>query len=168
VLQCIRPTLCPCITAQGWYDYDRNIAKGRKPLPSKEVDLLVQKYAKKGQRQFSEQEMIERVLFPLVNEGFKCLEEGIAKQPFDIDVVYLYGYGWPIYRGGPMWWADHEVGLKYLLERLELFAVQFPDTPYYIPSELLKKCVTLKVTVEDYFNLGIFQSREGMHRPSKL
>jgi 3-hydroxyacyl-CoA dehydrogenase len=110
--------------------------------------------------------MIERVLFPLVNEGFKCLEEGIAKQPSDIDVVYLYGYGWPIYRGGPMWWVDHEVGLKYLLKRLEQFAAQFPDTPYYVPSELLKKCITLNVTVEDYFNLGIFQSGQEIHSQS--
>jgi 3-hydroxyacyl-CoA dehydrogenase len=112
--------------------------------------------------------MIERVLFPLVNEGFKCLEEGIAKNPSDIDVVYLYGYGWPVYRGGPMWWADHEVGLKYLLKQLERFAAQFPDTPYYLPSELLRKCVTLQVTVEEYFNLGIFQRREGTHPHSKL
>lgn len=153
-------------TGKGWYDYDKNIGKGRKPLPSKEADALVQKYAKKGQRPFSEQEMIERVLFPLVNEGYKCLEEGIAKRPSDIDVVYLYGYGWPVYRGGPMWWADNEVGLKYLLQRLEDFSSQFPDTSYYVPSELLKKCVTLGVTVEDYFNLGFFRSQAGMH--SKL
>jgi hypothetical protein len=168
LLRYIRPNLRPSIIAQGWYDYDKNIGKGRKPLPSKEVDVLVQRYAKTGQRQFLDQEMIERVLFPLVNEGFKCLEEGIAKQPSDIDVVYLFGYGWPVYRGGPMWWADHEVGLKYLLKRLELYAAQFPNTPYYVPSELLKKCVTLKVTVEDYYNLGIFQSEEGIHSVSKL
>ena len=148
---------------QGWYDYDKTVGKGRKPLPSAEADALVQKYAKKGQRPFSDQEMIERVLFPMVNEGFKCLEEGIAKQPSDIDVIYLYGYGWPVYRGGPMWWADNEVGLPYLLERLEDFAKQFPDTPYYIPSELLKKCVTLKVKVEDYYNLGLFKEQVGVH-----
>lgn len=152
--------------SQGWYDYDKNVGKGRKPLPSKEVDGLIQKYAKKGQRPASGQEMIERVLFPLVNEGFKCLEEGIAKQPSDIDVVYLYGYGWPVYRGGPMWWADNEVGLRYLLKRLEDFSAQFPETPYYVPSELLKKCVTLNVNVEDYFNLGLFKSQAGIR--SKL
>ncbi|KAG7364888.1 NAD-binding 3-hydroxyacyl-CoA dehydrogenase [Nitzschia inconspicua] len=153
-------------TGKGWYDYDESVGKGRKPLTSKEVDQLVQKYAIKGQRQFSEQEMIERVLFPLVNEGFKCLEEGIAKQPSDIDVIYLHGYGWPVYRGGPMWWADNEVGLTYLLKRLEDFSAQFPETPYYVPSELLKKCVTLGVTVEDYFNLGLFQGQVGIR--SKL
>jgi 3-hydroxyacyl-CoA dehydrogenase/enoyl-CoA hydratase/carnithine racemase len=150
-------------TGKGWYDYDKNIGKGRKSLPSKEADALVQKYAKKGQRPFSDQEMIERVLFPMVNEGFKCLEEGIAKQPSDIDVVYLYGYGWPVYRGGPMWWADNEVGLKYLLKRLEDFSKQFPDTPYYVPSELLKKCVTLNVKVEDYYSLGLLKEEVGDH-----
>jgi 3-hydroxyacyl-CoA dehydrogenase len=106
--------------------------------------------------------MIERVLFPLVNEGFKCLEEGIAKQPSDIDVVYLHGYGWPVYRGGPMWWADNQVGLKYLLKRLEEFSKQFPETNYFLPSELLRTCVTLDVKVEDYFNLGMFKSKNGI------
>jgi 3-hydroxyacyl-CoA dehydrogenase len=69
-------------------------------LPSKEVDALVRKYAKVDSVPLSEVEIVERALFPLVNEGFKCLEEGIANQPSDIDVIYLYGYGWPIYRGG--------------------------------------------------------------------
>jgi len=121
---------------------------------------LVEQYARPGQKPFSDQQMIERVLFPLVNEGFKCLEEGIANQPSDIDVVYLYGYGWPIYRGGPMYWADHEVGLKYLLGRLEEFTKQFPDTDYYKPSKLLISCVTMDVTVEKYYELGLHQKHE--------
>jgi len=54
-----------------------------------------------------------------------------------------------------MWWADHEVGLKYLLKRLEEFSVQFPSTNYYAPSELLKRCVMMDLTVEEYFNLGL-------------
>lgn len=106
--------------------------------------------------------MIERVLFPMVNEGFKCLEEGIAIQPSDIDVIYVYGYGWPIFRGGPMYWADNEVGLKYLLRRLEEFSKQFPSTPYYTPSDLLKQCVTMDLTLEDYFKLGLFKKNNGL------
>mmetsp|Transcript_67501 Transcript_67501/g.137402 ORF Transcript_67501/g.137402 Transcript_67501/m.137402 type:complete len:111 (+) Transcript_67501:168-500(+) len=106
--------------------------------------------------------MIERVLFPMVNEGFKCLEEGIAMKPSDIDVIYVYGYGWPIYRGGPMYWADHEVGLKYLLGRLEDFSLQFPQTDYYTPSKLLKQCVAMDLTLEDYFNLGHFKKYNGI------
>ena len=154
------------IRLQGWYDYDKKVGKGRKPFPSKEVDNLIRRFAKSGRIPFSEQQMIERVLFPMVNEGFKCLEEGIAMQPSDIDVIYVYGYGWPIYRGGPMYWADHDVGLKYLLRRLEEFSKQFPRTDYYSPSKLLKQCVMMDLTVEEYFNLGLFKKQNG--GPSKL
>jgi 3-hydroxyacyl-CoA dehydrogenase len=131
------------------------VGKGRKPIPSQEMDALVRRYAKVGMSPFSEKDIIERVFFPLVNEGFKCLEEGIARQPSDIDVVYIYGYGWPIYRGGPMWWADHEVGLQYLLRRLEELSRQFPKTGYFTPSELLRRCVTMDLKVEDYYKLGL-------------
>ena len=110
--------------------------------------------------------MIERVLFPMVNEGFKCLEEGIAMKPSDIDVIYVYGYGWPIFRGGPMYWADNEVGLKYLLSRLEDFSKQFPRTDYYMPSKLLRECVTMDLTLEDYFKLGLFKQQKRL--PSKM
>ena len=146
-------------SGKGWYDYDKKVGKGRKPLPSTEVDDLIRKYSKRDQTPFSEQQIIERVLFPMVNEGFKCLEEGIASKPSDIDVVYIFGYGWPVYKGGPMWWADHEVGLKYLLRRLEDFSAQFPSTDYYVPSELLKQCVMMQLTVEEYFSLGLFKNR---------
>mmetsp|Transcript_12872 Transcript_12872/g.30387 ORF Transcript_12872/g.30387 Transcript_12872/m.30387 type:complete len:745 (-) Transcript_12872:51-2285(-) len=149
-------------SGKGWYDYDKNVGKGRKPIPSKEVDDLIRRYAQRKQTQFTDQEMIERVLFPMVNEGFKCLEEGVATNPSDIDVIYVYGYGWPIFRGGPMYWADNEVGLKYLLHRLEEFSKQFPTTPYYTPSKLLKKCVALDLSLEDYFKLGHFKKQDGI------
>ncbi len=151
-------------SSKGWYDYDKNVGKGRKPIPSKEVADLIGRYAQKNRAPFSDQQMVERVLFPMVNEGFKCLEEGIADKPSDIDVIYVYGYGWPIFRGGPMYWADHEVGLKYLLRRLEEFSKQFPDTPYYTPSNLLKTCVTMDLTLEDYFNLGLFKKQNGLSK----
>ena len=92
-----------------------------------------------------------RVLFPLVNEGFKCLEEGIVQRPSDIDVVYVYGYGWPVWRGGPMYWADNEIGLPRLLEGLKRLSRQFPETEHYRPSALLERCVGLTITVEDYY-----------------
>lgn len=149
------------ILNKGWYDYDQNVGKGRKPFPSKEVADLVRRYAKSGCVPFSEKQMIERVLFPMVNEGFKCLEEGIAMQPSDIDVVYVYGYGWPIYRGGPMYWADNDVTLKYLLSRLEVFSKQFPGTDYYKPSELLKQCVMMDLTVEEFFQMGLLKRQNG-------
>jgi 3-hydroxyacyl-CoA dehydrogenase len=123
------------------------------------VDELIRRYAKTPCAPFSDIQMIERVLFPLVNEGFKCLEEGIAQQPSDIDVVYLYGYGWPVYRGGPMYWADHEVGLQHLLARLREFSRQFPETDYYKPSKLLETCVAMGLKVEEYYARGLHKKR---------
>ena len=85
-------------------------------MPSNEVDALVRRYVKNGAMPLEDKEIVERVLFPLVNEGFKCLEEGIAQQPSDIDVVYLYGYGWPVYRGG-----------MYITGNLEIFTCVFTN-----------------------------------------
>ncbi len=140
---------------KGWYDYDPKVGRGRKPIPSMEVEKFIATYQKEKVTQYNQQEIIERVLFPLVNEGFKILEEGIASSPSDIDVIYLYGYGWPSWRGGPMFWADHEVGLPYLLERLEQMNIEFPGSTYYISSTLLRNCVRQGLTVEDYYEKGL-------------
>jgi len=137
---------------KGWYDYDPAIGKGRKGLPSKEMKDLIRSYATSTDSQsLSPEEIVERVLFPLVNEGFKCLEESIARSPGDIDVVYLYGYGFPAWRGGPMYWADNEIGLPRLLATLQEFSRRFPDTEHFVPSKLLEECVRLGVTVETYY-----------------
>ena len=69
-------------------------------------------------REISQEEILERCLYPMVNEGAKILEEGIAIRPSDIDVVWVNGYGWPVYRGGPMWWAD-SVGLAKIVARMD-------------------------------------------------
>lgn len=136
---------------KGWYDYDPSIGKGRTPLPSPEVDAIVGQYVKKNGRPIlTPEQIVERLLFPLVNEGYKCLEEGIVQRPSDIDVVYAYGYGWPVWRGGPMYWADHEVGLPHLWETLQRLFREFPETEHYRPSKLLETCVRLGTTVEDY------------------
>ena len=146
---------------KGWYDYDRNIGKGRKPLPSIEMSNFIQKYIEQPPRRntisnvtkecLSDQEIIERVLYPLVNEGFKCLEEGIVARPSDIDVVYIYGYGFPVTKGGPMYWADHIVTLPQLLSKLQEFQVRFPTTDHYQPSQLLIDCVRHDMTLADYW-----------------
>ena len=128
------------------------------------MNELVGKYVKSPSTRFSNEQMIERVLFPLVNEGFKCLEEGIVQQPSDIDVVYLYGYGWPVYRGGPMFWGDHEVGLKKLLTALQKLSRQFPTTDYYVPSKLLETCVALDMTVEKYYALGLHKKNKAISK----
>ncbi|WNO54985.1 3-hydroxyacyl-CoA dehydrogenase NAD-binding domain-containing protein [Stakelama saccharophila] len=101
----------------GFYDYDDR----RNPTPSPRVAEIIEDFRKKtGARQHdvTEQEIIERTLYPMVNEGAKILEEGKAQRASDIDVVWIYGYGWPVYRGGPMFWAD-TVGLKTIVEGLE-------------------------------------------------
>ena len=108
----------------GFYDYDEK----RRPSPSPVVQDMIEQYAaEKGieRREISDQEIVERTLYPMVNEGAKILEEGMAQRASDIDVVWVYGYGWPVYRGGPMHWADAEgpgkivEGLKRQEERMK-------------------------------------------------
>jgi 3-hydroxyacyl-CoA dehydrogenase len=91
----------------GFYDYDEK----RRPTPSPVVQQIIEDFAKKQgveRREISDQEIVERTLYTMVNEGAKILEEGIAQRASDVDVVWVYGYGWPVYRGGPMFWADSE------------------------------------------------------------
>jgi 3-hydroxyacyl-CoA dehydrogenase len=99
-------------TGAGFYRYDEN----RKPIPDPEVQALV----RKSSRAISDQEIVERCIYALINEGFKVLEEGIASRAVDIDVIYLTGYGFPAYRGGPMFYAD-TVGLKKIHDRVAQF-----------------------------------------------
>jgi 3-hydroxyacyl-CoA dehydrogenase len=77
------------------------------------------------------------MMYPMINEGARILEENIAARPSDIDVIWLYGYGWPIYRGGPMFYAD-QVGLKHIADRLSYYAKETND-PSLEPSALLKR-----------------------------
>jgi 3-hydroxyacyl-CoA dehydrogenase len=100
----------------GFYDYDEK----RRPSPSPRVqEIIVDFRAKSGveKRDISDQEIVERTLYTMVNEGAKILEEGMAQRASDLDVVWVYGYGWPVYRGGPMAWAD-TVGLGKIVEGL--------------------------------------------------
>jgi 3-hydroxyacyl-CoA dehydrogenase len=101
----------------GFYDYDEK----RRPSPSPVVQQIIEDFAKKQgveRREISDEEIVERTLYTMVNEGAKILEEGIAQRASDIDVVWVYGYGWPVYRGGPMFWAD-SVGLAKIVEGLK-------------------------------------------------
>jgi len=100
----------------GFYDYDEK----RRPSPSPVVQQIIEDFAKKQgvqRREISDEEIVERTLYTMVNEGAKILEEGIAQRASDIDVVWVYGYGWPVYRGGPMFWAD-TVGLDTIVDGL--------------------------------------------------
>lgn len=124
-------------TGKGYYKYE---AGSRAALPDPEVEKLIDEtLARLGRKKrvVSDDEILERMMYPMINEGAKILEEGIAARPSDIDVVWLYGYGWPIYRGGPMFWAD-SVGLKHIADRLSFYAKETND-PSLEPAPLLKK-----------------------------
>jgi len=101
----------------GFYDYDEK----RRPSPSPVVQKIIEDFAKKEgveRREISDEEIVERTLYTMVNEGAKILEERMAQRASDIDVVWVYGYGWPVYRGGPMFWSD-TVGLQNIVDGLK-------------------------------------------------
>jgi len=124
-------------TGAGWYDYQ---AGDRHAHPSKLVDdMIVQHSAELGlaRRAIGDEEIVERLVYALVNEGARILEEGIALRAADIDVVYLMGYGFPLYRGGPMFYAD-TVGLPTVLEAIERYAAGYHGEAWQ-PAPLLRK-----------------------------
>lgn len=119
----------------GYYDYDEN----RRPTPSPLTETIVREFASKHARQpqaMDDEEIIEWLLYPVVNEAAKILEEGVALRSSDIDVALITGYGWPVYRGGPMFWAD-EIGLGRIVDRLEALSTELGDA--YKPAALLKQ-----------------------------
>jgi len=120
-------------TGAGWYKYDEN----RRAIPDPEVADLVHRWAAQAgvpQRKISDEEIVERCIYALVNEGARVLEEGFALRAVDIDIIYINGYGFPAYRGGPMWYAD-TVGLKKVHERIRQLEDQHGET--WRPSPLL-------------------------------
>lgn len=123
-------------TGAGFYTYDGK----RNPTPDPLIEELIIKHSDEvgiKRRAVSDQEIIERALYSMINEGAKILKEGIAARPHDIDVVWIYGYGFPAYLGGPMFYAD-TVGLKKIYEAI----LKYNDTvgpEYWTPSPLLEK-----------------------------
>lgn len=87
------------------------------PLPSLPSPSSARRDNSRRGRNISPEEIVARCFYPLINEGFRCLEEGIAEHPADIDVVWAHGYSWPRWRGGPMFWAD-EIGAKTLVREM--------------------------------------------------
>ena len=124
-------------TGAGWYDY---LPGDRKAYPSETVNAMIVKHSADigvERRKISDQEIVERLVYSLVNEGAKILEEGIAMRASDIDMVYLTGYGFPLHRGGPMFYAD-SVGLLNVLMAMEKYAVG-PNADAWTPAPLLVK-----------------------------
>src|SRR6202044_3017059 len=124
-------------TGAGFYDYDEN----RNARPSPLVEKIILDFASAegvNRRTISDDEILERCLYPMINEGAKILEEGKALRASDIDIVWINGYGWPVYRGGPMFYGD-TIGLKTVLDRMKAFQATMGDD--FKPSALLERLV---------------------------
>jgi 3-hydroxyacyl-CoA dehydrogenase len=124
-------------TGAGFYRYEPG---DRTPRPDPEVARIILEVSRElgiQRREISDQEILERLLYPMINEGAKILEEGKALRASDIDVIWVYGYGWPVYRGGPMYWADQQ-GLKAIRDRLREWERRTGD-PFWTPAPLLER-----------------------------
>jgi len=133
-------------TGAGWYKYDEN----RRAITDPEVIAMVRKWSAEAgipQRQISREEILDRCLYALVNEGARILEEGLALRAVDIDIIYINGYGFPAYRGGPMWYAD-TVGLKKVYDRVAEFHQQHGEL--WQPAPLLKQLADQGKGFADY------------------
>jgi 3-hydroxyacyl-CoA dehydrogenase len=136
-------------TGAGWHRYDEN----RNPSTDPEVAALIEKLATEAgipRRTIGAEEIVDRCIYALVNEGAKILEEGFALRAVDIDIIYITGYGFPVYRGGPMWYAD-TVGLKKVCDRVLEFK--------WTPAPLLRRLADQEKTFADFDKQS--QGRQG-------
>ncbi len=128
-------------TGAGWYDY---IAGKRDAIPNAEVVKMIEDHRQAlgiMPRKISDEEIVQRLVYSLVNEGVRILEDGIASKASDIDMVYLMGYGFPVYRGGPMLYAD-QVGLFNVVQAMDRFAQNpLDDADFWKPAPLLARLV---------------------------
>jgi len=149
--QTIRDVLCEMDrrgqkTGAGYYDYDEN--RNAKPSPVTEKiihDFIVK--SGRNPRKISDEEILERCIYPMINEGMKILEEGKAIRPSDIDVVWVNGYGWPVYRGGPMHYGD-QIGADKVLAKMKEFQGTMGDE--FKPSAALEQLVADGKKLADY------------------
>ncbi len=126
-------------TGAGFYNYD---PETRAKSPDKDVEDLILEFSEKQgivRREFSDEEILQRCTYSMINEGAKILDEGMSQRPSDIDVVWVNGYGWPTYRGGPMHYAD-TIGLENILATLMQFQEQDQDD-FWQPSPLIERLV---------------------------
>jgi 3-hydroxyacyl-CoA dehydrogenase len=124
-------------TGAGYYDYDENRTAKPSPVTEKIINDFIVKSGR-NPRKISDEEILERCIYPMINEGAKILEEGKAIRSSDIDVVWVNGYGWPVYRGGPMYYGD-QVGADKVLAKMKEFQGAMGD--HFKPSALLEKLV---------------------------
>jgi 3-hydroxyacyl-CoA dehydrogenase len=124
-------------TGSGFYKYD---PETRARMADPEVEAMIKAEAAKigiEQRDISDEEILQRCFYPLINEGARILEEGIAQRPSDIDVVYVFGYAFPVAKGGPMYYAD-QIGLKQVYDKICEFRDRDGEQ-YWQPAPLLKQ-----------------------------
>ena len=130
-------------SGKGFYLYDEN----RNKSPDPEVEAIIRKFAEARQirlRDINKEEILERCLYPMINEGFKILEEGMAIRASDIDIVWINGYGWPVYEGGPMFYGS-VVGFDKVLEWLKKMEQELG--PEFKPSSYLEKVVEKNINI---------------------
>jgi 3-hydroxyacyl-CoA dehydrogenase len=130
-------------SGKGFYVYDEN----RNKSPDSEVEALIRKFGEERQiqmRDISKEEILQRCLYPMINEGFKILEEGMAIRASDIDIVWTNGYGWPVYEGGPMFYGNL-IGYDKILDWLKNAEKELG--PEFKPSEYLERVVAEKINI---------------------
>ncbi|HEX7887054.1 MAG TPA: 3-hydroxyacyl-CoA dehydrogenase NAD-binding domain-containing protein [Phenylobacterium sp.] len=131
---------------KGYYDYDEN----RNATPSPVTEKIINDFiAKSGRnpRKISDEEILERCVYPMINEGMKILEEGMSIRPSDVDVVWVNGYGWPVYRGGPMHYGD-QIGADKVLAKMQQFQGSMGDA--FKPAAALEKLVAEGKKLADF------------------
>jgi 3-hydroxyacyl-CoA dehydrogenase len=150
-------------TGAGYYKYGAD----RTTVPDPDVEkIIVDLSTQLGitRRPIPDEEILQRLLYPMVNEGAKILEEKIAIRASDIDVIWVYGYGWPVYRGGPMFWADFSIGLKALRDRMLEYQQKLGGDPWK-PAPLLNQLADQGKTFTGYHST---LSYEGLYGPRTL
>jgi 3-hydroxyacyl-CoA dehydrogenase len=124
-------------TGAGWYSYQKG---NRSPIPDPAIEQLIVEHSRQAgieRRVIGDQEIVERCLYSMINEGAKILAEGVAARPLDVDMVWLHGYGFPAYRGGPMFYAD-QIGLDRVLEQIRIFQNRL-GAEFWTPAPLLEE-----------------------------
>jgi 3-hydroxyacyl-CoA dehydrogenase len=137
-------------TGGGFYDYTEG---SRTPIPNAEVERMILEVSEKAgitRKEISQEDMLKRVVYAMVNEAAKILDEGIAQSAAAIDVIWVYGYGWPTYRGGLTYYADR-IGLGKIVEDLDRFSKEYdPDLE---PAPLLRKLAEEGGSFRDFVRL---------------
>merc|ERR1719499_1248636 len=136
-------------TKEGWYDY----SKSRRGKPNPSVMAIVQSVRQQkgmGNRTFTPKEIEERIIFAMINEAFKTLDDGIAQRPMDVDVIWMFGYGFPVTKGGPCFYAD-TVGARKIVSRIKEYQRNCPENESWKISPLLQRCADENIGVHKLY-----------------